>query len=1329
MFGYSVASAGDVNGDGYGDVVVGAYRYSSGASSRGRADLYLGSSAGLSPYAAWSVYPGGTDANFGMSVASAGDVNGDGYGDVAVGAPAVTGGSGSTGRVHLYLGSAGGLSGTASRLLESPQGGAAFGRSVASAGDVNGDGFGDVVIGAYKYDNGSTDEGRAFLYLGSTGGLGATATWTAESDQDSAFFGISVASAGDVNGDGYGDVVVGAAYLDHGSTNEGQAYVYFGSSGGLSSSAGWTAESDESDGRLGFCVAPAGDVNGDGFGDVLVGAENANGKARVYLGSASGLAAGASWTSVSTMPGDNYAYSAASAGDVNGDGYGDVIVGAWSTANGQTAEGRASLFYGNGADGTGLGLARAAQARRPGLSTPIAPGLTSNSTSGFDVAMANARGPWGRAKVKLQIETKPLGTAFNGTGLTTSSSFTSTGLTGAAIQQTVSGLTTATGYHWRARVLASPAEGRPQGWGAWMVGGLSGSALGGHVYTAGTTYYADTDGDGYGNAAAMTTLRGLVAGWAANANDCDDASSAVHPGAAEVCNGVDDDCDGSTDPSTSIGAAAWHVDADLDAYGFPGAGTVACAAPPGMVADATDCDDASAAVFPGAPDTCNGIDDDCDGAVDGETTNLALVGDATWHVAFTEAELDAGTWEPTLSPAAAAFVYSPASIGRTFSAWQHTTTQTLWAPEDMWGTNGAPVPPDTGWGPRVPTEAWFEKTFTLPAGAVITSAMVTTVVDDDHTLYVNGTLAASDTSGSAGPVVDTDIAALLHEGPNTIRVYAHDNDSGGGGWLVVDGTILYVAPTSLAPPWHPDTDADGYGDALTSVVACMAPSGWLADASDCDDADDIVHPGAAEFCDGFDNDCDGSVDPTTAVDAYTWYTDADEDGFGNPALAVVACVAPAFTSLNDGDCDDTNAAISPDGVEACNGVDDDCNTLTDEAGATGETPWYGDSDADGYGNPGSSVSTCDMPSGYVSDATDCDDGAAVVHPGATETCNHVDDDCDGVTDESGATGETTFFVDADFDTYGDPARTIVTCWEGAGAAADDDDCDDTLASVHPAALEYCNETDDDCNGITDDPTAEDAVVYYRDVDGDGYGGRRRPVLTCEQPSGYSPYSTDCRDNDPTAWPGAPEACDGADDDCDTVIDEPGATIQPAWYTDNDTDGYGSGAATYACIAPPGLDDDALDCNDGVATVNPAAIEVCDSLDNNCDGFVDPSTAVDAATWHPDADGDSYGVTGGATTACTAPSGYLANATDCDDAMAAVHPGASEVCNSLDDNCDGDVDPSTSVGAPTWHADADNDGYGASSVGTPACTAPAGYLADGTDCDDAATGVQIGRAHV
>ncbi len=327
FFGISVSTAGDVNGDGFSDVIVGA---------RNRAFVYHGSTSGLSSVPAWTAEIDQASSYFDSTVASsAGDVNGDGYSDVIVGARYYNNGQKDEGRAFVYHGSANGLSTTPNWSAESNQDDAHFGYSVSTAGDVNGDGFGDVIVGAPYYSNGQSYEGAAFVYFGSTSGLSNNYAWSAEGDQFNARFSFSVSTAGDVNGDGYSDAIIGAPKYDKGRHGEGCAFVYFGSATGLSDSPAWSAGGRLKDDWFGSSVSTAGDVNGDGFDDAIVGAVfsgsqsgSQTGCAFVYYGSASGLNDDPAWSAGEGQSGSLFGTSVSTAGDVNRDGFEDVIVGA-----------------------------------------------------------------------------------------------------------------------------------------------------------------------------------------------------------------------------------------------------------------------------------------------------------------------------------------------------------------------------------------------------------------------------------------------------------------------------------------------------------------------------------------------------------------------------------------------------------------------------------------------------------------------------------------------------------------------------------------------------------------------------------------------------------------------------------------------------------------------------------------------------------------------------------------------------------------------------------------------------------------------------------------
>ncbi len=355
-FGHRVA-AGDFNGDDHADLAVGSYFHDDGEMDEGAVFVFYGSPTGPGATADWSADGDQAFARFGTSVAAV-DVDADGYDDLFVGAPLFANGQNEEGRVFMFSGSATGLSATPSWTAEVNQISAFLGFPVGSAGDVNGDGYGDVVVGAIFSDFPMTNAGAAYLYLGSATGPSTTFDWHVTGSQAFELLGHGARGAGDVNGDGYDDVVLGGPNFTSSFAGEGRAMLYTGSPAGLSTSPIWTVYGGQAGAFFGFPTGGAGDVNGDGYADLVVGCiycdegETDEGHAVVFLGSATGPAAAPSQV---LQPDDVLAemgFSVARAGDVTDDGVDDLIVGARAFTDDQVREG-AVFVYGGIAAGTG----------------------------------------------------------------------------------------------------------------------------------------------------------------------------------------------------------------------------------------------------------------------------------------------------------------------------------------------------------------------------------------------------------------------------------------------------------------------------------------------------------------------------------------------------------------------------------------------------------------------------------------------------------------------------------------------------------------------------------------------------------------------------------------------------------------------------------------------------------------------------------------------------------------------------------------------------------------------------------------------------------------
>ncbi len=620
------------------------------------------------------------------------------------------------------------------------------------------------------------------------------------------------------------------------------------------------------------------------------------------------------------------------------------------------------------------------------------------------------------------------------------------------------------------------------------------------------TFWGDVDGDGYGDPGITISACSAPSGYVDNAEDCDDDDASQYPGADEVCNGDDDDCDGVTDEDDAVDAPTWYGDSDGDGFGDAAVTEITCDQPTGYVLDGNDCDDADAAQHPEAEELCNGEDDDCDGEIDEDEA------------------LDVSTWHRD-------------SDG------------------DGFGDADASI-----------------EACEAPSG------------------YVENNTDCDDGDAAQHPGADE---------------YCNDEDDDCD--LDIDEDHALDVLT-----WHRDADRDNFGDPAISELDCDQPSGFVRDSTDCDDRDPNQHPGADEYCNGEDDDCDASVDEDDAVDVSTWYADDDGDGFGDAASSDIDCDQPSGHVGDDTDCDDSDDTQHPGADELCNGEDDDCDGSVDEDDAVDVSTWYADGDGDGFGDAAASDIDCDQPTGYVRDDTDCDDGDASQHPGADEYCNNEDDDCDGDTDEDDAIDVSTWFADNDADGFGDPGNTDIDCDQPTGYVADGADCDDADPDQHPGADEFCNGEDDDCDGSVDEDDAVDVSTWYTDSDGDGFGDPYSSDIDCDPLTGYVSDDSDCDDTDADQYPGADEVCNGEDDDCDGSVDEDGEVLDgDSFYRDSDGDGFGDpDDDIIACSQPSGYEDNALDCDDTDAT-EPVVVDVSTGSPSGAGTLSSPLHAVQA----------------------------------------------------------------------------------------------------------------------
>ncbi len=767
-----------------------------------------------------------------------------------------------------------------------------------------------------------------------------------------------------------------------------------------------------------------------------------------------------------------------------------------------------------------------------------------------------------------------------------------------------------------------------------------------------------------------------------------------------------------------------------------------------------DCDDASPAAAPNAVETCDGVDNDCDGVIDdgaqdtvvmfpdldadgyGATAGMARVCPGTPGYAGEDGDCDDDN--AGISPTAEELCNgADDDCDAETDEGDATDAVTGWLDVDADGWGDGPAITACGLGAEYVTingDCDDNDATRSPDAADICDGinndcddetdedaeLITWYGDGDGDGYGDSYPVLTACGAPAGWVSTAGDCDDNNDriGPAAIEVCdGVDNDC--------EGTVDIGALGTLSV-W-PDSDGDSYGDAnAAATIICSASAGYVENDDDCDDAEPAIAPGVVEACDGVDNDCNGLIDDG-AAGLLTLWPDADGDGYGDAAAAAVTSCGPLSAMVeNADDCDDTSALASPVGVEECDGYDNDCDGTTD-VGVTNPPTWYADSDGDGYGDNGAGTVVCSPPPGSATLSGDCDDGDPAINPGEAEACDalDVDEDCDGFADDldDGPAGSTAWYLDLDSDGYGAGAERVA-CDNQPGEVALSGDCDDTTSAIHPAQLETCDgSVDEDCDGLVDDADSDvsGTTSYFDDSDGDGWGPASSQQRLCVAPDVSSTRPGDCDDTDSLVQPGGTEICGGADEDCDglTDDDDPSVGGTTTWYADVDSDGYGGDFSAQTCLAPAGAVSDNSDCDDAAAATSPAGTEVCGGSDEDCDGATDDDdlSVTGTSTWYLDDDLDGFG-SGATIVSCIQPAGTVTNTNDCDDTRSDVNPAAGEVCDGdTDEDCDSLVDDADSsvTGMVAWYPDADGDGYGTGSV-SYACSVAAASNLDG-DCDD------------
>ena len=1188
-FGAALAT-GDLNGDGVVDLVVGSPLSDDSASDSGT--VYIFSSDQLSatnsaPTDSISYYTGPTSsskARAGTSIYIPGDIDNDGYDDLLIGAPYDDTSGTDAGAVYLIYGQAtlpasDSITNNVSFLGEALND--HFGETVAG-GDIDGDGAAEFLIGAPQNDFVGTDAGRAYLFASGSysgsydGSLTATATFEGEAALDR--FGDS-ALIMDFDQDGTGDILLGAPRNSSSLSTAGAVYAFLDGTAWTGSNTALNANtimSGDASSQLAGTSIDSVDIDQDGLNELAIGGPGAStgapGGGAVWVvttppTTANYSLADADYRIDGAIPGAATGSALASMNDIQGDGLGDIAIGTYlASVEGLTNNGLVSVWSYTPAwlddDSDGVLARSVGGADCNDSDATISPALSEDTgldSGGYaqdadcdgwvnGAVQVRNRSDWWEYDVLADLgssQTEDFDYESGTDGDIANSLYTSNGVTissssnltissdvyGSAPAGTLGVRVGSTGlneitFEFDESIDAMSLQLLDT---VEPIGLIAIDADGNSLLTPEVRLEHDGDNLPSGRTIGVTFAESVYSVTLTN-SDINDGW------------GFDD---------LEI---AWSYNSDRDGDGYTGANG--------------DCDDKDYDVNPGVvEDLGNGIDDDCDGTVDGGVSTV-WDNEADWLADTSTLTIQIVDFEDPATGTILSTEYE--EVGVDFSSDLEVST-------DIDGSS--PVDLQAAEATTTTISILFEEEQPAVAFNLIDGSGNFTVEAYQQGMVIYSTSVTGGSNNTpegefVGLTYDYSVDEIKITGPSS-DIWGIDNlqfselgldDADGDGFFEPDDCDDNdPSINSLAMEiWYDgvdqncdeasDYDADGDGSLSDSYGG-----------TDCDDNDSSISPNALEvWYDGVDQDCDSGSD-----------YDADGDGFESD-------------SYGGTDCDDSSSTISPNTTETYyDGLDDNCDPTDDD-----------DADGDGY-------SAIGYPSGAFG-IGDCDDLDSSVSPGAVEVFyDGVDSDCDGASDyDSDLDGY-------DSDTYGG------------------DDCDDALFFVNPGITsDSCYDgIDSDCDGASD---------YDCDLDGfdsDSYGG------------------TDCDDTDASINTDATESdpLDGIDEDCDGS-DE--------W--DADGDGYqGTGWG-------------GLDCDDLDANINPGAIETCyDGIDSNCSNHSDD-----------DCDEDGYEMTS-------------AGGLDCDDLSEIIFPGAPDSCyDAVDSACDGDL----------YEFDCDQDGYDSDAWG-------------GLDCDD------------